>query len=162
MGGGYNVQCYSGKIIHCTKRHKRKPRMHQWRLLITEQKRVFFAHFSFIMTFLVLILGCLATCSQAQVLPNNLNCPFNNNIACRPDEKSCPMPNLGLLGCPAPPMCIPAKGKNDTNKFLCFVVWYVFRNWLLYKLTSKQVMCSHPIAGQNMLFHRVFLFLTSL
>ena len=70
--------------------------------------------FSFIMEFLVLILGCLVTCSQAQVLPNNLNCPFNNNIACRPDEKSCPMPNLGLLGCPAPPMCIPAKGKNDT------------------------------------------------
>ena len=107
------------------------------------------------MKFPALILGCLATCSQAQVLPNNLNCPFNNNIACRPDEKSCPMPNLGLLGCPAPPMCIPAKGKNDTNMFLCFVIWCVFRNWLLYKLTSKQVkICYFTGFSSFWLFYR--------
>ena len=27
------LECYEGNILHCMKRHDRKPRMHQWRLL---------------------------------------------------------------------------------------------------------------------------------
>ena len=40
MGGGGGAgwegkifECHVRNIVHCMKRHKRKPRMHQWRLL---------------------------------------------------------------------------------------------------------------------------------
>ena len=31
--GGRALECYRGDILQCMKRHERKPRMHQWRLL---------------------------------------------------------------------------------------------------------------------------------
>ena len=31
---GRAVECYGGNILQCMKRHERKPRMHQWRLLL--------------------------------------------------------------------------------------------------------------------------------
>ena len=32
-GGGTNGECYDGNILYCMKRHERKPRIYQWRLL---------------------------------------------------------------------------------------------------------------------------------
>ena len=32
--GGRALECYIGNILQCTKRNERKPRTHQWRLLV--------------------------------------------------------------------------------------------------------------------------------
>ena len=32
--GGRATKWYGGNILHCLKRHQRKPRMYQWRLLL--------------------------------------------------------------------------------------------------------------------------------